>query len=292
MSGKITSGIMLLVVSLGMVSCDSDQGLQQRKIDAIRIGVLPDQSSERAVSKYQGIFDRLQTETGLAVEVVFPRSYGELTDLFSRQQVDIAYFGGVTFLRAHRESGAVPLVMRDVDMNFTSYFLVRSNEEAKQVSDFRGRRLSFGSKLSTSGHLMPRHFMLQDGIVAEEFFGEVLYSGAHDMTAIWVRDGQADIGAVNSDVVDKMYLEGSLTGEQVKILETTSPYPDYVWAVQPYVHEELRIAIRNLFTGLSSSNEQDRELLTAAGATEFIPASMEDFDGLHEIATQLGVLGD
>lgn len=292
MNGKITSGIMLLVVSLGMVSCDSDEGLQQREINAIRVGILPDQSSERAVSKYQGIFDRLRAETGLAVEIVLPRSYGELTDLFSRRQVDIAYFGGVTFLRARRESGAIPLVMRDVDMNFTSYFLVRTGEDAKKISDLRGRRLSFGSKLSTSGHLMPRQFMLEAGIVAEQFFGEVLYSGAHDMTAIWVRDGQADIGVVNSDVADKMYLDGSLTGEQVRILKSTPPYPNYVWAVQPYVSEDLRIAIRDLFTGLSSSNEQDREILAAAGTAGFVPASMEDFDSLQKVADQLGVLGD
>lgn len=299
MKSKLMTGLMLLAVSFSMVSCDGerqrrdiDGNQQSRDIDVLRIGILPDQTGDASANPYQGIFDRLEEETGIRVELVVPPSYEALTEMFRREELDLAYFGAVTFLKAHREHGASPLVMRDVDMNFTSHFLVKNDSKATKISDLRGGTLAFGSKLSTSGHLMPRHFMKQDNIVPEEFFGEVLYSGAHDRTALWVRDGKADIGVANSKVVDRMYRDGVLTQDQVRILSTTAPYPDYVWAIQVYVPEDLRIEIGNVFTDLSRNNARDQEILIAAGASHFVPASMEDFEGLQKIADQLQIFSN
>ena len=287
MNTKLVAGLVVLVVSLVLASCDGEP--PTRNIDVIRIGILPDQSGNRSVNKYARIFERIEKQTGIKVDVILPSSYQALVQAFENGGLDMTYFGGVTFLTAHKNSGAVPLVMRDIDMVFRSYFLVRSAEIASGIKELQGKKLSFGSKLSTSGHLMPRYFMMQENLVPEVHFGEVLYSGAHDTTALWVRDGKADIGAVNADVIDRMYAEGAIRKSQVRILVTTPPYPDYVWAIQAYVPQDLKIMIRDVFTKLSPSDKEDREILLVAGAGQFVPASMKDFEQLQQVAEQLGV---
>ncbi|MCP4379652.1 MAG: phosphate/phosphite/phosphonate ABC transporter substrate-binding protein [bacterium] len=150
----------------------------------LRVGVLPDESVEALHQRHDALLGHLSAETRIDFELVLPPDYKELVRLFGNREVDLVYFGGLTFLRANLFHRAEPLVMRDVDSRFTSWFLVKDGDPAHDVVDFKGKAFAFGSRLSTSGHLMPRHFMkTEKHIIPEEFFSEVRYSGAHDKTA-------------------------------------------------------------------------------------------------------------
>jgi len=184
----------------------------------------------------------------------------------------------------------VPLVMRDIDMRFVSYFLVRPGDPAQTIMDLRGRKLSFGSRLSTSGHLMPRYFLKEMGIRPEKFFGEVRYSGSHDQTAAAVLNQEADVGVANSQVIDDMLQTGRLRPNSLRILWRTPPYPDYVWAVSKNLDENLRDQILQTFLDLSQADVGQREILAHQGASFFLPADAEDFVPLERIAEEMGLL--
>ena len=158
------------------------------------------------------------------------------------------------------------------------------------VGDFKGRRFAFGSKLSTSGHLMPRHFLADMKIEPEAFFGEVRYSGAHDRTAIWVRDGEVDLGAANASIVDRMYAEGRLDAAEVRIVWTTPAYPDYVWAARQGLGPEVREKLIAAFLRLSPADADQARILRGVDAGGFLPARRSDFDELRQIARALGML--
>ena len=177
--------------------------------------------------------------------------------------------------------------MRDIDAKFTSYFIVRADETANRIADMRSRRLSFGSRLSTSGHLMPRQFLNESGIVPEDYFDDVAYSGAHDLTAMMVRDGVADIGAVNSLVIDTMFKDGRLRSDEVRILWESPPYADYVWALRRDFGEVSENRLRESFLSLSRQNPTDSAILDRLGARMFLPASTHDFLQLRTLYSQL-----
>ena len=140
----------------------------------LRVGVLPDVSVENLHKRYDPLLDHLSAGSGLDIKLVIPADYNELVRLFRDHEVDLVYFGGITFVQAHDLHNAEPLVMRDVDTRFTSYFLVKDGDPAHDLVDFKGKSFTFGSRLSTSGHLMPRHLMrMEKQIIPEEFFAEV-----------------------------------------------------------------------------------------------------------------------
>ena len=121
-------------------------------------------------------------------------------------------------MKANFEYGAVPLVMRDVDSRFTSVLVV-AGEGFKTFEELQGKRFSFGSKLSTSGHLMPRHFLqVERGVTPEKYFRSILYSEKHDRTAYWVRDGEVDAGVVNAEIIREMFADGRLRPGDVRII--------------------------------------------------------------------------
>jgi phosphonate transport system substrate-binding protein len=263
---------------------------QRESPSVLRVGVLPDESEVVLRQRYEPLLRYLSEATGLSLELVIPRDYGQLLELFGQEKVDLAYFGGFTFIRAREQFGAVPLVMRDTDVHFRSYFLARSDDPAKTIADFRGKRLAFGSEFSTSGHLMPRHFLRDMGISAETYFGEVRFSGAHDQTAVWIRDGISDLGAANSAIIKNMFADGRLDADQVRIVWETPPYPDYVWAARSELDEAVRERILGAFLQLSPNHEAQAKILSGVNAGGFLPARAGDFDELRGVALALDML--
>ena len=257
----------------------------------LRVGVLPDVSVGNLQQRYAPLLDYLSGETGLNYQLVVPEDYADLLRLFRDHEVDLAYFGGFTFVKAQTFYAARPLVMREIDTRFTSLFLVRGNDSALELADFKGRTLSFGSKLSTSGHLMPRHFMaVEKQIVPEQFFSEVHYSGAHDKTAYLVRDGKVDLGVANARIIMAMIKDGRLKQGEIRTLWQTPPYSDYVWAVHDYLDEDVRTQLRNAFLKLDINNKEQIKILSRLGARIFLPAVASDFVRLKIVAESLGLL--
>ena len=123
--------------------------------------------------------------------------------------------------------------MRDADLAFSPSFIAQTGAPGDAIEAFRGRRFAFGPKLSTSGHLMPRHFLAQQNIVPETFFSAVRYSDNHDATAARARNGVVDLGVVNSLALTQMYRSELLRREAVRVVWETPTYPDYVWVAQP-----------------------------------------------------------
>ena len=258
----------------------------------LRIGVLPDQGTETLRQRYTPLLDYLARDTGIETRLVIPTDYQHAVDLFREHQIDLAFFGGLTFVQAQAEHGAEALVMREIDTRFTSWFVVRPELAQKRLPDLRGESLTFGDRLSTSGHLMPRYFLQRQwNLEPENFFSEIGYSGAHDQTVYLVRDGRFAIGAVNAGIARQMFEDGRIGENELRVLWQTPPYPDYVWAVQPELAEDLKTNLRDAFLRLDADNPDDRTILDRLGTETFLPANPRDFETLSDIAHGLGLIG-
>lgn len=253
----------------------------------LRVGVLPDERPDALRQRYQPLIAHLARELGQEVRLVIPEDYEQLVTRFGSGDLDLAYFGGVTYVAAAERHGALPLVMRDIDAGFTSYFLARAERPETAVADFEGMAFAFGSELSTSGHLMPRFFLQEQEIVPETFFASVRYSGTHDATVAWVRDGKADLGAANAEVVNAMLSDGRLAPGALRVVWETPPYADYVWALRPGLGEATTTRLRDAFLSLSPIDEEAAGILRRMGAGGFLPAAPGDFDRLRGVMSTL-----
>lgn len=283
---KTVSRIITILSIFLLLSCSESSDISASP-NEIRVGVLPDQEISQLQARYTPLLRYIEKETATKTRLIIPDSYADLLRMFHEKEVDLAYFGGATFVKASIRDKAQPLVMRDVDAKFTSYFIVSTKDKTTKIDDYKGKSLSFGSKLSTSGHFMPRFYMSEKSIIPENYFSAVTFSGAHDKTAELVRDEQVDIGVLNSVIFNKMSVQGRLKQDQVRILWETPPYPDYVWAVQHNVPEDQKERIRWAFLDLRKSDASQKEVLEALGSEGFLPADMSDFLPLQKVMAQL-----
>ena len=275
------------IIIISLLGCDAGP---REEAATVRMGVLPDQSFDDLQDKYQPLIDFLTLKVGVPVTLTVPDNYNHLLELFMAGEVDIAYLGGLTFVRAQQEAGARPLVSRDIDIRFTSYFLARSDNAGDDIKDFGGTVFGFGSRLSTSGHLMPRHYLNEMNVVPESFFSDVQYTGAHDKTIYMIRDGELDLGVVNSQVFGALLNQGKIKAGEIKVLWETPPYTDYVWAARPDIDPEISNKLLNAFLELSVCEPHHQEILEKLGAKAFLPSIPSDFDKLRSLASKMNLL--
>jgi phosphonate transport system substrate-binding protein len=278
-AGKVAQFLFLFLLILrAFVEAHPSQERSHGALVAeLRVGVLPDEAQESILKRIQPLIQYLTEETGMNIQYVRCDKYEDLLKAFHEKKVDLAWFGGYTFAKAHLQDRAIPLVMRDIDVNFTSYFLVRADHPGKTISDFKDKAIGFGSELSTSGYLMPRYFLSQMNIIPEKFFSAVRHSGKHDKTIKWVSDGTVDLGVVNSKIAERFLKEDDLVKNKVRVLWETPSYSDYVWAIHPSIGSHTQIKIREAFLNLSKENPRYKRILDQWNAHHFSQATVEDF---------------
>lgn len=257
----------------------------------LRVAVLPDQSISALQGKYAPLLAYLSEYLQIETKLIIPGSYQDLVKQFDQDKVDLAYLGGLTFLQANTNSQAKALVMREADTRFSSWFVVKGESNINKIEQLADKPFTFGSNLSTSGHLMPRHYLTTEyQIDPENFFKQVNYSGGHDQTIYDIRDGIVSAGAVNSIVYTQMLLENRISADEIKVIWKSPPYPDYVWAVQAHLNEDITNLLRNAFLSLSQNDSKQKKVLNKLGASYFLPATAKDFNILKGVAIKQKLL--
>ena len=287
MSSMSFSRLRRLLLAAGLLALGTAAQAQQ----AFRVTAIPDESPTELARKAAPLMKYLEQRLGTKVEFTPVTDYAAAVEALANKQVDLAWFGGFTFVQAQQRSGgkAVPLVQREEDARFKSVFIT-TDDNIKALADLKGRNVSFGSQSSTSGHLMPRSFLLASGINPDRDFKRVAYSGAHDVTVAAVASGKVDAGALNISVWEKLVADKKVDPAKVRVFYTTPPYYDYNWTVHADMAPAQRAKLAKAFTDLNKDTPEGREILDLQRATRFIPTSVENYAGIEAAARSAGLL--
>ena len=258
----------------------------------LRVSAIPDEAPTELQRKFKPLGDYLQRETGLVVQFTPVTDYAAVVEGLATNKIDLAWLGGFTFVQAklRTHGGAVPIVQRAEDEKFTSKFIVPIGSPAKTLADLKGKNFAFGAPSSTSGHLMPRFYLLQAGINPDTDFKAVAFSGAHDATVAFVASGRAEGGALNASVWDKLVEAGNPNAAKVRVLATTPPYFDYNWTVRPGLDPALTKKLTDAFLKLDSGQPAMKEIMDLQRASKFIPTQASNYDGIEAAAQSAGLI--
>jgi len=256
-----------------------------------RITAIPDESPTELARKAGPLIKYLESKLGMKVEYTPVTDYAASVEALVNKKVDMAWFGGFTFVQAHVRSGGkvLPLVQREEDEKFRSVFIT-SDPAIQTLADLKGKDVSFGSQSSTSGHLMPRSFLLQAGLDPDKDFKRVAFSGAHDATIAAVASGKVLAGALNISVWDKFVADKKVDPTKVRVFFTTPGYYDYNWTVHADMPAALREKLSAAMLALSKGTPEGKEILDLQRATRFIPTKVDNYKGIEAAARSAGLL--
>ena len=256
-----------------------------------RVTAIPDESPTELARKAAPLVKYLEGKLAVKVEFTPVTDYAASVEALINKKVDLAWFGGFTFVQAHVRSGGkvIPLVQREEDEKFRSVFIT-SDAAINGLADLKGKDVSFGSQSSTSGHLMPRSFLLQAGVDPDKVFRRVAYSGAHDATIAAVAAGKVHAGALNISVWEKFVADKKVDTTKVRAFYTTPPYYDYNWTVHADMPSALQTKLREAFLALNKSSPEGKEILELQRATRFVPTKVDNYKGIEAAARSAGLL--
>ena len=254
------------------------------------ITAIPDDNADKLKEHFGNIAKYLEGKIGMPVEYMHVENYAASVTAIANGQAHMSWMGGVTTVQADQQTeGGVEIVCcRDIDKKFKTYFIGNKEAGARKVDDLKmlaevakGKDFTFGSKGSTSGHLMPRFFFTeQSGKKPEDVFGKVAYSGSHDKTLAQVADGTFTVGALNFATYDKASDD---LKAKAPIIYTTPTFVDYSFVARKDLGEELIGKIRKAMLELDPNSDEGKKILGFMKAGKFVEAEMKDWDGIRNV---------
>ncbi|WP_312530731.1 putative selenate ABC transporter substrate-binding protein [Comamonas sp.] len=257
----------------------------------LRVSAIPDEAPTELQRKFKPLGEYLSQATGMKVVFTPVSDYAAVVESLATRKLDLAWLGGFTYVQAKiRTNGtAIPIVQRAEDAVFTSKFIT-ADPSIQTLADLKGKTFAFGAPSSTSGSLMPRYFLLQDGLNPEKDFKTVAYSGAHDATVAFVAAGKAEAGVLNTSVWDKLVETKKVDTSKVRVFATTPTYFDYNWTVRGDLDPAVIKKLTDAFLALDPAKPEHKAIMDLQRASKFIPTKPENYAGTEAAAKSAGLL--
>jgi len=286
--------LLLLAACSGNEESAENQDNDAEKTDEVfKIGAIPDQDAADMNRSLSKLADYISEETDLKVEYVPSVDYAALVTAFERGEIQLAWFGGLTGVQARNVvPEAEAIAQRPMDEEFHSVFIAGADTNINSLEDLKGKSFTFGSESSTSGHLMPRYFLMEEGLNPEEDLdGQPNYSGSHDKTYKLIESGSFQAGALNVSVWDAAVAEKKVDTSKVKVFYTTPSYYDYHWTINT-VDEQFGEGTKQKITDtLLSINSTDQpEIMELFQSDKFIETNNDNYKAIEQVAKEVGII--
>ena len=283
LSRVIISAALLLTVSL-MVQAET-----------FTFTAIPDADASRLQERFDKVADYLSAELGVEVKYIPVKSYAAAITAFRNNQVQLAWFGGLSGVQARRlVVNSEAIAQGYEDQLFKTYFIAHHSTGLSAADTFplgiAGKTFTFGSKGSTSGRLMPEfHIRESLNVAPEQAFARVGFSGDHSQTIAQVQAGAYQVGAVNYQVWETELASGKIDPSKVSVIWSTPTYPDYQWTIRGDVDarygENFKARVTQALLNMS-----DPDLLASFPRQSFVPASNQDYAPIESTAQAIGLL--
>jgi phosphonate transport system substrate-binding protein len=256
---------------------------------------IPDDNETRLRERFDKVAAYLGKQLGTEVKYLPVKTYAASVAAFKNNQVQMAWFGGLSGIQARLAvPGSRAVAQGEEDRQFTSYFIANARlglEEGTALPPgIAGKTFTFGAKDSTSGRLMPEHFIRQAfGKGPEQVFSRVGFSGDHAKTIALVQSGAYDVGAVNYTVWNLDVAQKKVDPSKVVVIWKSPTYQDYQFTVRGDVDKDHGPGFTARLTR-ALLDLKDPDLLASFPRKALVPAKNEDYETLREVARSIGLL--
>lgn len=273
--------IILLLIALAMVACT---GSEEGEIEVLRWGLIPADDAAEMLRQYQPVVDYLEGELGIEIEIEVTVDYTAAIEAMRYKHIDMAWFGPFSYIIAAEEAGAEAIVngvRRDTGKSsYKTVFVTRADSGIETLDDLVGRSFAFVDPASTSGNLIPRKVLLENGIDPDNDFSIMYYAGTHNGVELAVKNGTVDAGATSDTSHYRMVNEGQIDPEVNVIIYESEPIPGSPIVVRGDLPSDLKDSIQQ---ALIEMDEQTLFQVQGWGNIQkYVKVTDSDYDIIRE----------
>lgn len=270
------------------------------ELEVFRIAYLPNEEAPHVIDARTSMQEGLEAALGVDVREYITTDYAAMVEAMRLEQVEMAFFGPLSFTRAYERAGAIPMAQFAPEGNpdlaeIRSIMVVRADSDIYSLDDIEGRTIAFVDPDSTTGTLLPsnaiiEHFPdrdldLHDLQTNGVLFDAVAFSGGHQQSLNAVLMGDVEIAPISSRFLAAGIERGDFAEDYLRVIYATDIVPGNTLAVRPGLPADL---MANLETFLM---EFDDEVFfygfQGNPALRFFRTTLEDFQELIELDRRL-----
>lgn len=289
----------LLASALVLGGCSGEKSADAKgKLDEFVIAYLPQENSEQKAKVDQAFEEDLEEVLGVDVKSYQANSYNAAIEAMKNGKADLALFGAFSYIVASERAEAEALAAIETDTTAPiSVFITPKDSKIQSVEDLKGKTIGFADPVSTSGHLMPKAYLLDTlDITLEElekeggFFKSIQFAGGHDKAVIGVTNAQYDVAAVSPGVLRMMEQNGVIDKEMYNVIgeiPNIEVGSSGAFAIRGGHDSDLKEEVKQFL--LNYDDPTYLEALTGNKDSKLLEVKDEDFDEFRKVADSLNL---
>jgi len=243
----VTTGIAAFLLSGAANAINMPSGSVE---NPLRVMMVPtDTGTNDITADYAPVFQGITKHYGIHFDLRAGASYAAVVEGMCNNQIDIAWYGAVTFGQANDRCG-VELLAVDVKKGDASYFsgiFVAKDSGIDEISDLKGKSMSFGSPNSTSSFNFPVAMLIAEGIDPVKDLQKIIIAGSHSASLAAMAEGKVDAAAASYNSFGKAVSKGTIDPTKFKSLAKSQPIPNPPLALNKGLSEDMKAKLRKAF---------------------------------------------
>ena len=280
---------VLLILSFCLML--SIAGCAKEDEGVITMGFVPMRDGDKLIDSVEPLTDMLAEELGVPVKGFTATNYIGVVEGLGSDQVDFGFIPPFAYVLANKENDAEVILTAINDKgeaNYKSAFLVREDSDIKDFEDIRGKRVAFVDPSSTSGYIFPAAHLKMLGIDLDKDI-QTMDSGGHDKSLQLLLNGDVDVIATFSTVVDRYKDEFPDAKEKTRVLGYTEDIPNISVTVNGEMDKAMSDKIKAALLKIVDTEEGSEMLKDLFNMHGFKEATDADYDIIRKTAETLDI---
>jgi len=288
---KLLVAVVVIILGVGVWQAVKNQPSGGNEIKVLRMGLIPADDAEEMIRDYEPVRAYLSEKLGMPVEIQVTSDYTAAIEAMRSKHIEMAWFGPFSYIIAKNMAGAEAIVngvrRSDGKSDYHSVIVARADSGITKLEDLKGKSFAFVDPASTSGNLIPRKMLLENGIDPDKDFSTVFYAGTHNAVEYAIANKKVAAGADSDNSYDRMVKAGEVDPAVNKIIFTSPSIPGSPIAIRGDLPQALKQKIKD---ALINMQEQTIHEVSGWGdIAKYQEVSDSDYDIIRQTAAILGM---
>ena len=267
-----------------------------QQVPQLRVGLLGGENEADRLGRFDGYRKLLEETFAVPTRLFAASDYAGVLQAFSAKQIEMSSLGPSGYAGAWLDTnGGIEAIIvpeeADGSVSYVSVMVVRADSGIANLEGMRGKSLAWADPNSTSGYLIPRFALRQQGINPEsgQHFSRTGFGGGHEQAVVAVLQRQYDASvtwASGQGDAAQGYTRGNLRAmvdkkmldmKDLRIIWRSTPIPNGPTAVRTDLPAAFKEDMKLFHLALPKAHPAIYEQVERGGGTGYREARHEDF---------------
>ena len=249
----------MLVIALAMPGCQSKGSVDSNGMPkTLIIGLVETEKIPQLKDAREKIRQYLQKKLGMPVKMIYTTDYVGVIEALRAKKVHMAELPPFAYVIATRSLKLTPIVTLGSNgkpVSYQSVIIVKGDSKIRNMEDVKAQAkkltFCFVDPASTSGHLIPRAFLISYGLNPDTAFKQTIFAGSHPASVLSVKSGKIDVGCSTDLLFNLMIQNHMMKDGDVRVIWRSAPIVSDPIVVRDDINKDLTRKIQQAYLDLN-----------------------------------------